>query len=73
MKTFASHPLQVTIFSGLSLALMLIQYKRQLFPRQAPVQKHPAIGRPTDNLFLDNPLWPCRQKGNRVNERAGNC
>jgi hypothetical protein len=56
MKTFASHPLQVTIFSGLSLALMMIQYKRHPFQRQAPMQKHPATGRAPDNLFLDNPL-----------------
>ena len=73
MKTLASHPLQVTIFSGLSLALMMIQYKHHPFQRQAPVQKHPATGRAPDNRSLDNPLWPCRQKGNRVNERAGNC
>jgi hypothetical protein len=73
MNTFASHPLQVTIFSGLSLALMMIQYKRHPFQRQAPMQKHPATGRAPDNLFLDNPLYPCRQKGNGVNECAGSC
>jgi hypothetical protein len=73
MKTFASHPLQVTIFSGLSLALMMIQYRRDPFQRQALVQKHLAIGRAPDNPSLDNPLWPRRQKGNRVGERAVNC
>ena len=39
MKTFASHPLHVTIFSGLSLALMTLEHYHYLLRGQAPNQR----------------------------------